>query len=173
MLMHTWDGDLMSVGRFIGGIGALVLNPSDDTYLLLKRADDRDYGGGNWECVTGHVDQGEGFETALHREVMEEIGITIQIEFIVSTSHFYRGAPTPENELIGIVYCCSTAHPNAIKKSAEHSEYLWATAPEAYALLNDPNRWLHKVIERAETIRQHLPDELKQLHRDQGFEITW
>lgn len=162
----------MTIGRFIGGIGALLWNPEDDTYLLLKRADDRDYGGGNWECVTGRVDQGEGFETALHREVMEEIGIRVQIEFIVSTSHFYRGKPTPENELIGIVYSCTTENPHAVKKSAEHSEYRWVTAAEAYALIDDSTRWLHKVIERAETIRQHLPDELRQLHREEGFEIT-
>jgi len=162
----------MSVGRFIGGIGALLWNPDNNTYLLLKRADDRDYGGGHWECVTGRVDQGEGFETALHREVLEEIGVTVQIEFIVSTSHFYRGTPTPENELIGIVYGCTTDDPNAVQKSAEHSEYRWVTAAEAYALLNDPNYWLHKVIERAEITRQHLPDELKQLQREEGFEIT-
>jgi 8-oxo-dGTP pyrophosphatase MutT (NUDIX family) len=163
---------MATIGRFVGGIGALLYNPENNTYLLLKRSADRDYGGGNWECVTGRVDQGEGFETALHREVMEEIGVTVQIEYIVSTSHFYRGAPTPENELIGIVYCCTTADPTAIQKSIEHSEYRWVTAAEAYTLLNDPDSWLHKVIERAEIIRQHLSAELKQLHRDQGFEIT-
>ena len=162
----------MSIGQFIGGIGALLWNPEDNTYLLLKRADDRDYGGGNWECVTGRVDQGEGFETALHREIREEIGVAIQIEFIVSTSHFYRGKPTPENELIGVVYCCTTDNPTNIQKSDEHSESRWVTAEEAYALVNDPSRWLHKVIERAEFIRQHLPVELRQLHREQGFEIT-
>ena len=162
----------MSIGRFVGGIGALVFNPENDAYLLLKRSSDRDYGSDHWECVTGRVDQGEGFEAALHREVQEEIDIEVQIEFIVSTSHFYRGKPIPENELIGIVYCCSTHHPTTIKKSDEHSEFRWVTAEEAYILINDPTRWLHKVIERAEIMRQQLPESLKQLHREHGFEIT-
>ncbi len=162
----------MSIGRFVGGIGALVFNPEENTYLLLKRSSDRDYGGGHWECVTGRVDQGEGFEAALHREVQEEIDIEVRIEFIVSTSHFYRGKPIPENELIGVVYCCSTHNPTAVKKSDEHSEFRWVTAEVAYTLINDPTHWLHKVIERAEIMRQQLPESLKQLHRDHGFEIT-
>jgi 8-oxo-dGTP diphosphatase len=57
----------MSIGRFIGGIGALIWSPKVKRYLLLRRSAQRDYGAGAWECVTGRVDQGEGFEQALHR----------------------------------------------------------------------------------------------------------
>ncbi|HIP70446.1 MAG TPA: NUDIX domain-containing protein, partial [Anaerolineae bacterium] len=88
----------MPVGRFLGGIAALIWDEATDRYLLLRRAAHKDVGAGHWECVTGRVDQGESYEDALHREVQEEIGIPAQIQFIIGTTHFYRGPARPENE---------------------------------------------------------------------------
>jgi 8-oxo-dGTP diphosphatase len=97
----------MSVGRFLGGIMALVREVENGRYLLLQRASTKDVGAGTWECVTGRVDQGESFEEALYREAQEEIGTTLQIEFILGTTHFFRGPSIPENELLGIAYACT------------------------------------------------------------------
>ncbi len=72
----------MSIGRFYAAIAALLWNPADGTYLVLKRTADKDFAGGAWECVTGRVDQGEGFTKAVHREVREELGIEVRIDFI-------------------------------------------------------------------------------------------
>jgi len=52
-------------GRFLAGIAALIWSPLEGKYLLLRRADDRDYAAGVWECITGRLEQGEGFEDAL------------------------------------------------------------------------------------------------------------
>ena len=82
----------MDIGRFYGGVGALIWSPRGDVYLLLKRSSKKDYAAGVWECVTGRVDQGEGFEDAIHREVLEELGVKAQIEYFIGTTHFYRGA---------------------------------------------------------------------------------
>lgn len=162
------------IGRYIAGIGALIWNPLDETYLLLKRATTKDYGAEMWECVTGRLDQGESFEDALRREVREEIGIEVQPEFLLGTSHFYRGEAIPENELIGVFYCCSTNTPEAIQTSDEHSEYRWLKAEDALALIaatrRPDNQWLHNVIVRAEHMRRHIPDELRQIFLDEGFE---
>jgi 8-oxo-dGTP pyrophosphatase MutT (NUDIX family) len=65
----------MSIGRFYAGIGALVWCPSVQKYLVLRRSADKDFGGGAWECVTGRVDQGEGFTEAVLREIYEELGV--------------------------------------------------------------------------------------------------
>ena len=64
----------MAIGRFYGGIAALVWSPETDRYLLLRRSAEKDYAAGVWECVTGRVDQGEGFEDALLREVTRRAG---------------------------------------------------------------------------------------------------
>lgn len=161
----------MTIGRYMGGIGALLWQPEHNTYLLLRRAAHRDVGAGHWECVTGRLDQGEGYEDALHREVREELGIPVQIEFMIGTSHFYRGAPVPENELIAVLYCCTTPDPDAIQVSAEHDETRWVTAQDAYALLG-PDHWLTHVIRRAELLHAYLSPELRAEFRNHGFDMS-
>ena len=164
----------MSIGRFFAMVGALLWHPSDVScngrYLVLKRSADKDFGGGAWECVTGRVDQGEGFTDAVHREVYEELGIEVQIDFIVGTAHFFRGEIRPENEIVGVQYCCSVEDPQIIRASAEHSEHRWVTAEEAEALFPE-GHWLGKLIRRAETIRALLPPELLEYCRVEGFEV--
>lgn len=154
----------MSIGRFMAGIAAVIFHPSTETYLILRRAGHRDYMAGGWECVTGRVNQGESFEQALHREVREETGAAVQIEFILGTSHFYRGAAVTENELLGVRYFCTIQDRAAVRMHDEHSEMAWLTAEEVYELTPHGD-WLHQTIRDAETIRKHLTPELKAFYR--------
>ncbi len=125
-----------TIGRFLGGVGALIVNPENDTYLLLKRAATKDFAPGVWECVTGRVDQGEGFDEAVVREVREEIGAGVQPLYILGTTHFYRGTAVPENELIGIIYLCTIADSTTITISEEHDDYCWLTGAQALEDVN-------------------------------------
>lgn len=160
----------MTIGRFSAGVAALVWCPADGRYLLLQRSASKDFGGGAWECVTGRVDQGEGFTRAVCREVREELGVEVQVDFILGTMHFYRGPATPENELVGVQFCCSLADPALIHISAEHSIYRWVTAAEAEELL-PAGHWLRRAIWRADTIRALSPSVLLKFHAVEGFEI--
>jgi 8-oxo-dGTP pyrophosphatase MutT (NUDIX family) len=159
-----------SIGRFFAGISALVRCQVDGRYLLLRRTAEKDFTGGAWECVTGRVDQGEGFTDAVLREIREELGVSAHVDFIVGTMHFYRGDAKPENELVGVQYCCSIDAPQTIRLSWEHSEYRWITAAEAAEFFPE-DHWLGKVIRRAEAIRALLPSELLEYHRGEGFEL--
>lgn len=164
----------MTIGRFTAGIGALIYDESSDTMLILKRSLEKDFAAGAWECVTGRVDQGEGFEDALHREVREELGIQVKPLFIIGTTHFYRGVDRPEYELLGIVYCCSTTKPHELRLSKEHTEYRWVSAYEAREVAGGDHpaeHWLMQVIDRAETMRRHYPASLIALHQREGFEL--
>lgn len=164
----------MTIGIFSAGIGALIVDESSDSYLVLKRSLHKDFAAGAWECVTGRVDQGEGFEDALHREVREELGIEINPLFIIGTTHFHRGVERPETELLGIVYCCFSPNVQELRLSHEHTEYRWVRAHEARQLSvgeNASEEWLIRVIERAETMRKHYPAILSALHQREGFEL--
>jgi 8-oxo-dGTP diphosphatase len=164
----------MSIGQFYAGIAALIWCPENKQYLLLRRSEQKDFARGAWECVTGRVDQGEGFEVSLRREVREELGVEVQVEHILGTTHFYRGAPNPENELVGVIYLCSLADPASIRISAEHSEYRWLRADQAIDLLSasDPTTlWIRRVIQRAEIIRPMLPESLLKYQSNSGFEL--
>lgn len=156
----------ISVGRFLCGVAALVYHPESQTYLLLQRTDDR---GGTWECVTGRVDQGESFEVAVRREVKEELGVAVALDFIIGTSHLYRGEPIPENELLTVQYSCSLADRGDIQLSAEHSAHRWLSAVQIEGFLPS-DHWLHPAIRRAEQTRAALAPALLTLHRGEGFE---
>jgi len=157
------------VGRFLAGVGALIWDPVTQKYLILRRADHRDFQGGAWECLTGRVDQGESFTQALHREVMEEIKAEIQIEFIIATTHFYRGEERPENELLGVIYGCTILDPGKVSLGEEHSELRWVTFEEAEAFL-PPGYWLRNVLRRGQKMKALFSDELRQEYRQFGFE---
>ncbi len=160
----------MSIGRFLGGVAALIWNEQNGQYLLLRRAEQRDFAAGSWECVTGRVDQGESFEQAVKREVREEISAEIQIEFIIATAHFFRGSEIEENELLSVIFGCTLADPFSIQLSLEHSEMIWVSAEEAYRILPD-DYWLNRCIRRAEFMKEHLPPALRLEYRQSGFEI--
>ncbi|WP_420645246.1 NUDIX domain-containing protein [Candidatus Leptofilum sp.] len=161
----------MSVGRFLGGIMALVRELENGRYLLLQRTSSKDVGAGNWECVTGRVDQGEGFEAALYREVQEEIGVTPEIEFILGTTHFYRGPAIPKNELLGMAYACTIPSANTVQISDEHDAHHWFTAAELTEFLPSEH-WLPRVIQRAEFMRQYWPQELKDYFAERPFDLN-
>ncbi|MBT6146470.1 MAG: NUDIX domain-containing protein [Gemmatimonadetes bacterium] len=146
-------------GRFLAGIAGLLRNHAGQ-YLLLKRSADRDVGAGVWECVTGRVNQGEGFEEALHREVMEETGLPVRIDLLIGLSHFYRGKPIADNELQGVVFGCSIDGDGTVRHGPEHTEYRWASAQSALELLTAPDpgtRWFRQTIERADLLYSMLP----------------
>jgi 8-oxo-dGTP pyrophosphatase MutT (NUDIX family) len=104
------------------------------------------------------------------REVREELGVSAHIDFIVGTMHFYRGEARPENELIGVQYCCSMEDPEGVTLGWEHSAHRWVTAEEARELLPE-GHWLARVIRRADALRALSPTELLACYRAQGFEI--
>jgi len=91
-------------GRFLAMVGVVLWRRSDDRYPVLRRPAMRDHGAGTWECVTGRLEQRESFEQAVRRESREELGLDVRIEFIVGTTHFYRGDKVPENEMVGVSF---------------------------------------------------------------------
>ena len=156
------------VGRFLAGIGAVLWAPDRERYLLLRRSPEKDFAAGAWECPTGRVDQGEGFTDAVGREVMEELGVDVVPDFLIGTTHFYRGTSTQENELLGVIFHCTLTRPEAIRLSAEHSEFRWVTLAEAQGLLSmdhPSESWLLRILTRADALRRQLPDGLLALQR--------
>lgn len=163
----------MSIGKFLGGVGVMIYNPQNNTYLMLQRASTKDVSPNKWECVTGRVDQGEGFETAVLREAQEEIGVAVQLDMLIGTTHFYRGEPIPDNELIGVFYGARLKDPSMpIRISEEHSQYRWMTPQEIADMFGDKaHRWIIHLTQRDQIMRQLLPQALIDVYHQQGFEI--
>ena len=145
----------MAVGRFSAMVGALVSGRHSNgrMYLLLQRSAQRVFAAGQWECVTGRVEQGESFYSAVRREAAEELGqAVVQVEFILGTTHLYRGEVGPEHEMVRIHYGCSVGEGQEIRLSPEHAACQWVTAHEAAGLF-PVGHWLRELIRRAEVMR--------------------
>lgn len=145
---HTKDNP---VGRFMVAVGVVIEQEQTGKILLLRRSDDQDWQGGEWEIDYGRLDQFEDPITGLKRELFEETGLQeIQVHSILSTWHIFRGPVKAENDLIGITYHCTTKS-TAITLSHEHSAYQWIDAAEALKLVTVPGirRDIQKFMARA------------------------
>jgi len=101
-------------------------------YLLLKRAEEKIYGG-LWQCVTGKIEADEpAWKTAV-RELKEETGL-IPINMFVAdhVSQFYEANKNRMNliPVFGI-----EVESDEVKLSDEHSKFVWADFDLAFKKL--------------------------------------
>ena len=115
-------------------VGAMIEHAGSGKILLLKRAETADFLPGIWEDIMGRMKQFEEPEEALRREVTEESGLEVEIVKVLRVSHEYRGERTAENEMVEIVYRCSTQSDRVIL-SPEHSAYRWVSPEEGLAMV--------------------------------------
>ena len=115
--------------KIVVAVKGLIIN--DSRVLIVKRANDDEIGGGTWECVGGKIEFGEDLETALIREIKEEVGLTVTVEKILYATTF-KTAPT--RQIVILTYLCRSKNTNVVL-SKEHSEYQWATKNRLKSLL--------------------------------------
>ncbi len=120
---------------------AVAVVRDDGTVLLLKRTEAR---GGFWQLVTGSVEPGESAAEAAHRELSEETGLTLTPSSAEYVHAFARDGAnvTEEAGFFGEVKSS-----DAVRLSAEHSEYEWVTREVALQRL--PFEGLREVVRRA------------------------
>lgn len=103
-------------------VGVSILLEHSGKILLLHRAETKDHGAGEWEPISGRMEQGETPEEAAIREIKEETGLDAEIIRPFDTFFFVR---KPSNEeLVGITFCAK-AFSDAVNLSEEHDEYKW------------------------------------------------
>ena len=81
----------------------LFVFDGDSRMLLQKRSATKRIQPGRWDTsVGGHVDRGEHYEDALHREAREELGITVSGAVFL---HQYIWRSAVESELVRTYRC--------------------------------------------------------------------
>lgn len=99
--------------------------------LIIKRALTDEFGGGTWEFTGGKIDFGEALETALQREVKEEVGLEVTVKDLLYATEFETH---PHRQLVILCYLCE-AQTERVTLSEEHSDYLWADETQMREML--------------------------------------
>ncbi|WP_017435402.1 NUDIX hydrolase [Saccharococcus caldoxylosilyticus] len=99
--------------------------------LIVQRAKDDEIGGGTWELVGGKVEFGEDLETALVREIKEEVGLDVTVEKILYATTFKTD---PTRQVVILTYLCRSNNRDVVL-SKEHIDYRWSTKEQLRLLL--------------------------------------
>jgi 8-oxo-dGTP diphosphatase len=116
--------------KIVVALKGVIVN--EGKVLIVQRAKDDEIGGGTWECVGGKIEFGEDLETALLREIKEEVGLSVTVEKILYATTFKTD---PTRQVVILTYLCSSNSKEAIL-SKEHSNYKWATIDQLRLLLS-------------------------------------
>lgn len=99
---------------FNAAVSMIVYDTTKDRILLIKQ-----YGRPFYILVAGYINRGESAEHAVRREVMEEVGLTLD-EIVFNKSEFFE----PSNTLM-INFVCYTSHPEDLKTNEEVDCWEW------------------------------------------------
>lgn len=97
---------------------------TSEGHLLLARKK----GGAHTFLPGGHVEFGEPAETALARELQEELGIAVEIgRFLGAVEHAWDDAQGPNHELnlVFEVTWPGLGNPTQVRSAEPHLEFVW------------------------------------------------
>lgn len=125
---------------FYVGIKALIKNERGE--ILVLKASLRDHSKGAepyWDIPGGRIDEGESPLETLHREIVEETGITqVSKEAFYTAVISHHQVPVdktdPDSKKAGLalmIYTVEIPPHSTILLSPEHVAYEWLSAPEA------------------------------------------
>jgi 8-oxo-dGTP diphosphatase len=101
-------------------VAAALINANGDV-LVQKRAVDRSMAG-LWEFPGGKIEVGESPETALARELVEELGIIVRPEHLTPLS--FASEMLEEKHLVLLLYICTQWKNVPIARDAEAIQWI-------------------------------------------------
>ncbi len=120
---------------------------SEDTYLITQRRANATYPM-LWEFPSGKVEESESDVGALQREVMERIGVKVNVgDLSMETNHTYD-----QYDLDFIVYACSIADDAQIKP-LKVNDFKWVklTEIDQYEFPPADAESMHKLLDELQT----------------------
>lgn len=94
-------------------------------FLLVKRSDNDSFLPGDWEIPGGKLEFGEQAEDGAKREILEETGLDVKIEYLLA-SWEYEGILN-DTQYVQLDFLCTPTDDSEVKLSEEHSDFKWIT----------------------------------------------
>ena len=104
-------------------VGAVIFDK--DKILALQRSKNEEFLPNLWELPGGKVEFGESVDSALHREVKEETGLSVNITGPVSTFHYITEKPDQKKHTVQISFITDRSCRSKVITSEEHDSYAW------------------------------------------------
>jgi 8-oxo-dGTP diphosphatase len=79
---------------------------------------------GRYHMPGGRVEIGESFEEALRREILEESGLEVTIEYPLYVGEWYPVIKDTPTQIIGVFFVC-TPKTDKVVLSTEHDDFKW------------------------------------------------
>lgn len=105
-------------------VAAVVVR--DGRVLAMRRAATKDAGPGLWETLSGRVEPGEEPLAAVRREILEETGLTVEVEERPLDAYVATRLGVP---MVVVVYRARW-RAGEVRRSDEHDAHAWLTAEE-------------------------------------------
>ncbi|WP_075620245.1 NUDIX hydrolase [Paenisporosarcina indica] len=112
---------MVNTNKIVVAVKGVIVH--EGKVLIIQRSHDDEIGSGTWECVGGKIDFGEDLETALVREIHEEVGLDVAVDKILYAATFKTDAT---RQVVILSYLCRSQNQDVVL-SKEHSDYLWST----------------------------------------------
>jgi 8-oxo-dGTP diphosphatase len=115
------------MGNVILQVAAKALIVNDDGKVLVLREPAKDNMGsqnGRYGLVGGRIDAEESFEAALHREVLEETGLMIEILYPIYVGEWSPTIKGQKCHIVAIFNVCQ-AKTTDVVLSTEHDDFKW------------------------------------------------
>lgn len=110
-------------------VGAAITRASDGAVLVTRRSEKMS-NPLSWEFPGGKVEPGESPEAALAREILEELGVRIEVHGFIAQGR----APAGSRLIVLDVYRAHLIDPDPQVTLAEHDQWRWCPVPALAAL---------------------------------------